>query len=59
MIMIKILYINENALQLFGIKDLVEVNKKSIFNLCHTEDEMELKEIYLDIINNKKIQCIF
>lgn len=55
----KILYVNENALQLFGIKSLEEVNKNSIFTLYHTEDEIKLKERYLDIINNKKANISF
>ena len=55
----KILYINENALELFGVKSLEEVNKKYIFDLYIMEDEIDLKEIYLDIINNKKSNISF
>lgn len=55
----KILYANENALQLFGIKTLKEVNENSIFTLYSTEDEIKLKERYLDIIKNKKSNVSF
>lgn len=55
----KILYANENALQLFGIKSLEEINKNSIFTLYNTVDEIKLKERYLDIINNKKSSISF
>lgn len=55
----KILYVNENALKLFGIESLEDVNKNSIFDLYNMEDEIKLKEIHLDIINNKKSNVSF
>jgi PAS domain S-box-containing protein len=55
----KILYLNEKALQLFGIESLEEINKSSIFNFYNTNGEIKLKERYLDIINNKKSNVSF
>ncbi|AWK52936.1 PAS domain-containing sensor histidine kinase [Clostridium beijerinckii] len=55
----KILYLNENALQLIGIESLEEVSESSMLDLFHTEDKTKLEEIYLDIINNQKSNISF
>jgi PAS domain S-box-containing protein len=55
----KILYLNEKALEFFGIKSLEEIKRNSLFNFYNTEDEIKSKEKYLDIINNKKSNVSF
>ncbi len=55
----KIQYLNEKALELFGIKSSEEIKRKSLFTFYNLEDEIKTKAKYLDIINNKKSNVSF
>ncbi|BCZ45909.1 two-component sensor histidine kinase [Clostridium gelidum] len=55
----RILYINENALKLFGVNTLEEINEEPMFTLYDVDDEMKLEERCLDIIQNKKSNVSF
>ncbi|EKQ51287.1 MULTISPECIES: PAS domain-containing sensor histidine kinase [unclassified Clostridium] len=55
----KIQYLNEKALELFGIKSSEEIKRKSLFTFYNLEDEIKTKAKYLDIIDNKKSNVSF
>ena len=55
----RILYINENALKLFGVNTLEEINEDPMFTLYDVDDEIKLEERCLDIIENKKSNVSF
>lgn len=55
----KILYANNNALELLGITTIEEIEEKSILNIEFTDNKKALNAKYLEIFSNKEIEISF